>query len=252
LNRLLHLVRASSESQKRFLADAAHQLRTPLAGLQTHLEVIPLERIPEDIRPRLLFAQEAVRRLAHMAHQLLALARAEPSGNLVHSTQPIDLREIVEDAASAHLDRALAQDVDIGFEAESALIEGSIWLLREATDNLIDNALSYTPRGGRITVRCNSHAQSAYLEVEDNGPGIPEEEHRRVFERFYRMPGSPGTGCGLGLAIVKEIADLHNARVDIDTGGGGIGTCIRIVFALGSRELAHRTVDSIEHASNVH
>ena len=235
LNRLLRMVRDAAEAQKRFLADAAHQLRTPLAGLQTQLELIPPQRIAEDLRPRLLLSQEAARRLSHMAHQLLALARAEPSANVAYSMQAIDLREIVENAASTHLDRAIAQDVDIGFEPNSAPIEGSTWLLREAADNLIDNALAYTPRGGRITVRSGSHAQSAFFEVEDSGRGIPQEERRKVFDRFYRMPGSPGEGCGLGLAIVKEIVALHNGDIEIDAGPGGAGTRIRIIFPLAAR-----------------
>jgi hypothetical protein len=104
--------------------------------------------------------------------------------------QRVDLREVVENATSTHFDRALGKDIDTGFEPHSAPIEGSTWLLREVADNLMDNALAYTPRGGRITVRSLVQAQSAFLEVEDNGSGIPEEERRRVCERFYRMPGT--------------------------------------------------------------
>ena len=253
LNRLLGLVRESSESQHRFLADAAHQLRTPLAGLQTQIDLIPLDGVPDEVRARLRLLQEATRRLAHLSSQLLALARAEPSANLAQGMQPIDLREVVEDGASRFLDQALAKDLDIGFEAGFAPIEGSKWLLREMSDNLIENALAYTPRGGRITVRCGSAAERAFLEVEDDGPGIPDSERGKVFSRFYRIPGSPGNGCGLGLAIVKEIADLHGAGVEILTPAQGPGTRVRVLFvrssalgeaaptAPGSEDLPERT-----------
>ena len=235
LNRLLSLVRESSDAQHRFLADAAHQLRTPLAGLQTQVDLIPLEGVPDEVRSRLRLLQEATRRLAHLSSQLLALARAEPSANLVQGMQPLDLRDIVEDAASRHLDQALGKDLDIGFEAEFAPIEGSEWLLHEMADNLIDNALAYTPRGGRITVRCGIDGNVAFLEVQDNGPGIPESERLKVFSRFYRIPGSPGAGCGLGLAIVKEIAELHSARVEIYSPQEGSGTRVRVLFPRSPR-----------------
>jgi two-component system sensor histidine kinase TctE len=230
LNRLLRMLRESTEAQKRFLADAAHQMRTPLAGLQTQLELIPPQSLPEEVRPRLALSREATRRLAHMAHQLLALARAEPSANLAHALQRMDLREVVENAASTHLDRAIAKNIDIGFEAQDAPVNGSKWLLREAADNLIDNALAYTPSGGRITVRSGTNGQCAFFEVEDDGPGIAPSERAKVLDRFYRVPGSTGEGCGLGLAIVKEIADLHAAKVVIDSGERLIGTRVRLTF----------------------
>lgn len=230
LNRLLGLVLDSAEAQKRFVANAAHQLRTPLAGLQAQLDLIAHEALPEDTRPRVRLSQEAARRLTHLINQLLALAKAEPSANIAHVMHAVDLRDVVENAASTHLDRALAKDIDIGFEAQEAPIEGATWLLREATDNLIDNAVQYTPNGGRITVRSGVEGESSYLEVEDNGPGIAPEERRRVFDRFYRVPGSAGPGSGLGLAIVREIADLHNATIDVDTGANGVGLRIRISF----------------------
>lgn len=230
LNRLLQMVRESSEAQTRFLADAAHQLRTPLAGLQTQIDLIATERLPEEVQPRLRLLQNSVRRLAHTTQQLLALARAEPSANMAYTMKRLNLREIVEDVASNYLDRALARDVDIGFEASQARIDGSPWLLRELADNLIENALAYVPNGGRITVRCAEQGDQSFLEVEDNGPGIPLSERAKVFDRFYRVPGSPGDGCGLGLAIVKETAELHGAFIDVAAPPSGPGTRIRITF----------------------
>jgi two-component system sensor histidine kinase TctE len=230
LNRLLRLLRATSEAQQRFLANAAHQLRTPLAGLQTQLELAAKEQDPPRLRERLRRLQDAASRLVRLTNQVLALARVEPSASLLQGMRTIDLRNVVETSASTYLDRALAKNIDIGFEAAPALIHGSDWLARELTANLVENALSYTPCGGQITVRCGTRGREVYLEVEDNGPGIPEGERERVFERFYRLPGSAGEGSGLGLAIVQEIAQVHRARIKMDTPRGG-GTRVEVSFA---------------------
>jgi two-component system sensor histidine kinase TctE len=230
LNRLLHLLRAASEAQQRFLANAAHQLRTPLAGLQTQLELAAKERDPRRLRERLHRLEDAASRLVRLTNQVLALARAEPSSSLLQGMRTIDLRNVVETSASIYLDRALAKNIDIGFEAAPALIHGSDWLTKELTANLVENALSYTPCGGQVTVRCGTRGREVYLEVEDNGPGIPEDERERVFERFYRLPGSVGEGSGLGLAIVREIAQVHRAHIKMDTPQGG-GTRIQVSFA---------------------
>ena len=229
LNRLLRLLRASSEAQQRFLANAAHQLRTPLAGLQTQLELAGSERDPERLKQRLRSLQDTASRLVRMTNQVLALARAEPSASLLQGMRTIDLRDVVEASASTYLDQALAKNIDIGFEAKPALIHGSDWLAKELTANLVENALSYTPRGGQVTVRCGTRGAEAYLEVEDNGPGIPEVERERVFERFYRLPDSPGEGSGLGLAIVREIAQVHRAQIRLDMPQAG-GTRIQVSF----------------------
>ena len=174
-----------------------------------------------------------------MTNQILTLARADPGTNLLQGMKTLDLRNVVEASASTYLDRALEKEIDIGFEAEPALIHGSDWLIRELAANLIENALTYTPRGGRVTVRCGTLEQEAFLEVEDNGPGVPPEERQRVFERFYRIPDSAGEGSGLGLAIVQEIAQVHGARVRIDTPEAG-GTCIRVSFSsLGRGAIDH-------------
>ncbi|HYL17364.1 MAG TPA: sensor histidine kinase, partial [Burkholderiales bacterium] len=230
LNQLLQMVRESSQAQQRFLADAAHQLRTPITGLQTQIDLIAPEDLPEDVRMRLRLLRETASRLAHLASQLLALARAEPSANVAQGMQPLNLRDILEDAASVYFDLALAKQIEISFEAADANIDGSRWLLREMTDNLLENALAYTPAGGRVTMRCGSDRFLAYLEVEDNGAGIPASERERVFDRFYRIPGSLGNGCGLGLAIVKEIAELHGGGCSISTPADGVGTLVRITF----------------------
>lgn len=235
LNQLLRLTREAYAAQQQFVADAAHQLRTPLTGLQAQVDLIPLEGMTDAMKDRLRWLQKSIRRLAHLATQLLALARSDRSANAVSDLRHLDLRQVVEEAASVHLDQALAKNIDIGFEAQSAPVVGSSWAMRELADNLIDNALAYTPPEGRVTVRCGATETEAFLEVEDDGPGIPESQRTRVFERFYRIPGSLGDGCGLGLAIVKDIAELHGARVQISTPSEGRGTCIRVKFRVAAR-----------------
>jgi two-component system sensor histidine kinase TctE len=124
----------------------------------------------------------------------------------------------------------LKAQLDLGADVAPACVTGSAWLIEDLLGNLVDNALNYTPAGGRVTVRCGGGAGDAYLEVEDDGPGIPEAERGRVRQRFYRLPGSQGHGCGLGLAIVEEISRLHRADVTIDAGAQGRGTRIRVQF----------------------
>jgi two-component system, OmpR family, sensor histidine kinase TctE len=230
LNHLFGLVEQSSAGQQRFLADAAHQLRTPLAALQTQLELAALDDNPETRGERLRTIEEATRRVSHLVNQLLALAKSEPTANFASQSRNIDLREIVEAAASTHLDRAIANDIDLGFEPEHTTIRGVPWLVRELLANLIENAIAYTPRGGTVTVRCGGRDGRPFVEVEDNGPGIAPEERSKVFGRFYRVPGTVGDGCGLGLAIVKEIAEVHGAAIDIGSPDAGPGTRVTVSF----------------------
>jgi two-component system sensor histidine kinase TctE len=242
LNRLLHLLSAASQAQQRFLANAAHQLRTPLTGLQTQLELAAKEQDPARLRDRLHSLQDAAHRLVRLTNQILTLARADPGTNLLQGMKTLDLRNVVEASASTYLDRALDKQIDIGFEAEPALVHGSEWLIRELAANLIENALAYTDRSGRVTVRCGTCEQGPFLEVEDDGPGIAPNEQQRVFERFYRVPDSAGEGSGLGLAIVQEIAQVHGARIRIDTPPAG-GTQIRVVFPgpdRGAQDMGHQ------------
>jgi two-component system sensor histidine kinase TctE len=230
LNGLLDEVSAASRKQQRFLADAAHQLRTPLAGLQAHTELALAQPIPEACRAQLEQVHKATIRTARLANQLLALARAEPGAR--SSIAPVDLKAIAEGEADDWLRQALARDIDLGFELESAPVAGDAFLLREALANLVHNAINYPPRGGRVTVRTGRRDSESFLEVEDEGPGIPREERERVLERFYRVPGTPGTGSGLGLAIVREIAAGHGARLSIDNGTSS-GCRVGITFPHG-------------------
>lgn len=218
LNELFALLRESAEIQQRFIADAAHQLRTPLAGLQTQIDLAVSEGAFNHNSERLGHIEEVTARIGHLLSQLLAYAQAESSNAVAASFENVSLDQLVEKSASTFLDAALAKNIDLGFEIAPATVKGLSWMLQEALGNLIDNAIRYTPNDGIITVRCGETDGQAFVEVEDSGPGIPEAQLKQVFERFYRIPGSPGNGCGLGLAIVSEIAQIHGATVQLISG----------------------------------
>jgi len=231
LNRLLARLRESNEMQQRFLANAAHELRTPLAGLQMHLELLLRRDLPTDVRNEISAMLRATVRTGHLANQLLALAKAEATASDSIRTASVDLYAVADRAAHEWVQRAIARDIDLGFLLEHAPIAGDPVLLGELVDNLLDNALRYTPPGGVVTVRCGTATGNPFLSVEDTGPGIPASAHDRVFERFYRIQGSPGDGTGLGLAIVKEVAQRHGASLHIEAPDGGpCGTRVVVRF----------------------
>lgn len=230
LNGLLEEVSAASRSQQRFLANAAHQLRTPLAGLQAHTELALAQPMPDACRTQLEQVHRATMRTGRLANQLLALARTEPGAR--SATAAVDLKGIVGGEADAWLRQSLTRDIDLGFELDPAPVQGDALLLREALSNLVHNAIEYSNRGGRVTVRTGRRNGHAFLEVEDDGPGIAAEERERVLERFYRVPGTPGTGSGLGLAIVREIAASHAASLFVADGTAG-GCRVGITFPHG-------------------
>lgn len=225
---LIEDLRAAATAQQAFLANAAHQLKTPLAGLQTQLELAAAE-IPDQYRHRVIRLRDATKRLSHLTHQLLALARSSPEANAAFEKRPTDLGRLVSESAANWYDQALAKAIDLGFEPQTVPVEGVDWLLRELLANLIDNALQYTPEGGKVTVRSGCDAAGhPYLEVEDDGPGIPTADRERIFDRFYRAEATPGMGTGLGLAIVKEVAERHGAAIEL--GDTAPGTRIRVAF----------------------
>ena len=230
LNGLLEEVSAASRSQQRFLANAAHQLRTPLAGLQAHTELALAQPMPDACRTQLEQVHRATMRTGRLANQLLALARTEPGARSANAA--VDLEGIVGGEADAWLRQPITLDIDLGFELDSAPVQGDALLLREALSNLVHNAIEYSNRGGRVTVRTGRRNGHAFLEVEDDGPGIAAEERERVLERFYRVPGTPGTGSGLGLAIVREIAASHAASLFVADGTAG-GCRVGITFPHG-------------------
>ena len=229
-NRLLEHLREANQMQQRFLANAAHQLRTPLAGLQMHLELLLRRDLPADVRTESERMHVATVRASRLANQLLALAKAERSPDQSRALEIIDLRSIAESAARNWAREAVRRGIDLGFSLESAPILGDALLLPEVVDNLIDNALRYTPPGGAITVHTGCQANVAYLDVEDTGPGIPVAERGRVCERFYRIAGTPGEGSGLGLAIAQEVVARHAGSLSIDARDEHGGTRVRVAF----------------------
>lgn len=227
------------EAQHRFIAAAAHQLKTPLTGLKTQTELALQETDCLQLHDYLQRISSGVDRAAHLTYQLLQLARAEASHENVRTMEPVDLQALAHEVTAHCVPRALARNIDLGFEEAGSpmIISGVTLLLREMIDNLVDNAIKYTPVGGRVTVRL--HATSAWsLEVEDTGIGIVKEDRPRVFERFYRALGTDAEGSGLGLAIVREIAELHRASIEVLDNPDGHGTLIRLVFD-NSRYIHH-------------
>lgn len=238
LNRLFQRIRETSESQRSFLANAAHQLRTPLAGLQMQLELELRDSKSESLRATLHKMRDAVVRTGRVTNRLLALARAEQAVPDEELFKPIDLDALAERVGAQWIQTAISRNIDFGFDLQPAAIVGDDALLDEMLDNMIDNALRYTRSGGAVTVRCGRDERGAYLGVEDNGIGIPESERDKVLERFYRGPNVGGDGSGLGLAIVKEGADRHGASVVISTSAHGVGTFIRVCFPAGPADAA--------------
>jgi len=229
LNRLFAQLRESNQMQQRFLSNAAHQLRTPLAGLQLHLELLLRRDLPLDVHAEIDGLHAATVRASHLANQLLALAKAEAWAGQADRLVVTDLYAVADHAVSEWVQRAIAAGIDLGFDLAHADIAGNALLLGELLDNLLDNALRYTPAGGAVTVRCGRERGQPYLSVEDNGPGIPESARGRVFERFFRLAGSPGNGAGLGLSIVKEVVERHRAVLRVESPAGG-GTRIIVTF----------------------
>lgn len=239
-NRLLSQLRESTAMQQRFLADVTHQLRTPLAGLQMHLELLLQRALDTDVRKEVEMMHVATLHASHLANQLLVLAKAEAGATAFAQFQEINLRSLAHDAVQQWVPRAIARNIDLGFELRDATVVGDLLLLGELLDNLIDNALRYTPSGGAVTVRSGYEGVSPCLSVEDTGPGIPLWAHDRVFERFFRIEGSAGNGSGLGLAIVKEVVEQHGAALKLDA-PAGVGTRISILFMSSARNSGNVT-----------
>ncbi|MDE2093083.1 MAG: sensor histidine kinase [Burkholderiales bacterium] len=224
LNALLNEVNKNVNAQKRFISDAAHQLRTPLAGLKSQTELAlasPTVAADPDLQSRLQRVHESATRSSHLVSQLLALARAEPEAAMAHTRTRFDLRALAREVAAEQVPRALAAGIDLGSEDSAAdapplQVQGNAMLIREALVNLVDNAIRYAGRGASITVDAKADGADAVVSVEDTGPGVPETDHERIFQRFARATHE-GNGCGLGLAIVKEIVERSHGRVHLQS-----------------------------------
>jgi len=219
-NDMLERLGESMAMQKRFIADAAHQMKTPLAGMRMQSELALRQLDPAEIHRSLEQLAKSSESATRLVNQLLALARAENQPQAGQAFAEIDLPRLARETVQDWVQASFAGQIDLGFEPPAAdegpvVIAGQPLMLRELLSNLIDNALRYTPAGGSVTVRVRRDGEQALLEVEDTGPGIAPNERERVFERFYRILGSNTQGSGLGLAIVREIARQHGAEIDI-------------------------------------
>jgi len=240
-NDLLERLGRNVNVQKRFIADAAHQMKTPLAGLRMQSELALREHDPDELRRALQQIAQGSERAAHLISQLLSLARMENLRDAATMT-PVDLVGFAREVVADWVPTALERRRDLGFEMNvpaapgepaPATVAGHPVLLRELLNNLIDNALRYTPDGGSVTVRVVADGRPVQLEVEDSGPGIPEAERELVFERFYRVLGTGVDGSGLGLAIVREIAEQHGCSVRVEAARPGArppGTRFAVMF----------------------
>ncbi|MBX9572159.1 MAG: sensor histidine kinase N-terminal domain-containing protein [Candidatus Obscuribacterales bacterium] len=232
INKLLIQVQDDRDAQKRFLSNAAHQLRTPLAGLKTQTELALRQSSKDEIKESLKHIGTSAMRATRLAQQLLALARVEPAVFKNMSRERLDLNSVARDVTRELVPQALAKDIDLGFEdsAKPQFIEGDRNSLYEMLFNLVENAVLYTQTGGQITVRVQQSNGHPVVSVEDNGPGIPSDERSQVFERFYRILGNKESGSGLGLAIVREIADAHHATIELKDGAEGKGALFEARF----------------------
>ena len=221
--------------QTRFIADAAHQLRTPVAGLKAHVEVALREDDPTQARASIAHLYTAVERMSRLVAQLLSLARNEPTTTRQLALAPLDLTKLAFDVTMDWVPEAFRRNIDLGFDGAQphVTIEGDATRLTELINNLLDNAIRYSREGGRVTVHVAPGPPR--LSVSDDGPVIPVEERERIFERFHRLLGSHAGGSGLGLAIVQEIAKLHGATISLGEDSDGLGNRFTVTFPERSR-----------------
>jgi two-component system, OmpR family, sensor kinase len=230
LNELLARLDQALAAQRRFTADAAHELRTPLAALTLQLDVARRAQSPQDVAAALDDLEAGVARASHVVEQLLTLAHVEPEA-MAQKRTACDLVAIAKDAIVARAGLAADKGIDLGLAREApAIVVGDAPSLAILLSNLLDNALRYTPRGGRIDVTLDRDDAGVTLVVADTGPGIPVEARERVFDRFYRGEDNDAAGSGLGLSIVKRVVDAHHATVTLDAPESGTGLVVRVRF----------------------
>jgi len=232
LNDLLDKVRESAAGQQNFLADVAHQLRTPLAGIKLQLEWLqPKLQEGSEMAHSTRLMMSSTQKMIRQTNQLLALARAEPSRFEKKQLTRLELGKLVESSIQHFVTESDKKGIDLGFDLRAALIMGDPYLLSDMIDNLIDNAIRYSHVGATVTVRCHTEPDGggAVLTVEDSGPGIALSDQELVFSRFYRVSNKVH-GSGLGLSIVRDIANDHGAAIKLTSGGGRQGTIFAVHF----------------------
>jgi two-component system sensor histidine kinase TctE len=237
VNELMARLGKTFDFQNRFVADAAHQLKTPVSGLKAQIELALRETDPERVRHSLAQLYISADRLSRLVRQLLSLARNEPGALDTVQLRPLDLHAFALEVSMEWVPQAIKHSVDLGFEGpdEALMIDADHDRLRELINNLIDNAIRYTQAHGRVTVRTGRSAEGqAQLAISDDGPRIPVAERARIFERFHRLLGTQADGSGLGLAIVSEIATLHGARITLEEDTDGVGNTFSVFFRLRS------------------
>ena len=233
LNRLLIRLDDSISSQRRFVADAAHELRTPLTALSLQSQLVEQAQNSKEREESLINLRQGISRVSHLVSQLLTLARQEPDAQRPFTR--LDLATIARRVVGEFAPLADNKRIDLGIGGnQSEFVNGDEEALRILIGNLVDNAIRYTPEGGKVDVTLSNDSNNVILKVEDSGPGIPIEDREKIFERFHRISGNDVQGTGLGLAIVKQIVQRHGAVVEVETGKNGTGTIFDIKFPFPS------------------
>lgn len=215
INLLLLRLKKEFEKERRFTSDASHELRTPLAALKIQAEVAMNAVQPEERKHALEQIIFAVDRSGHLVSQLLTLARLDPDATL-ERREPVQLDALVSEVLRELAPTAIAKSIDLSFQGAQAVTQGNRAMLSILVRNLVDNAIRYTQKQGKVQVSTRTNEAGVFLEVQDDGPGIIQEDRERVFDRFYRVPGTTSDGSGLGLSIVKRIIDLHSGSIGLE------------------------------------
>lgn len=230
INRLLGRVGKSMETQRRFVADAAHELRSPLTALSLQAERLSAAEMSEPARERLARLRQGIERGRNLIDQLLALASAQSSGAMAQSR--VSVHKVYRQVLEELLPVAEKKQLDLGVEGDDCEMVTNELDLQTLVKNLVDNALRYTPVGGRVDLRVQHQGGMVVLQISDTGPGIPRTERERVFDAFYRVPGSDEIGSGLGLSIVRAIASRAGAGIELDytDSASRTGLCVTLRF----------------------